>query len=54
MIIVDNADFSYMFQKENAIPCLSWYDSTQDTELFDLIPILQALASVSHCDRVGE
>ncbi len=31
VIIVDNADFSYMFQRDNAIPCTSWYDNTSDT-----------------------
>ncbi len=46
VIIIDNAEFSYMFQPNNALPCLSWYEDPSDTELLDLIPILQALGSV--------
>ncbi len=46
VIIIDNAEFSYMFQPNNALPYLSWYEDPSDTELLDLIPILQALGSV--------
>ena len=53
VIIIDNADFSYLFQPENAMPCLSWYDDPRDTELLDMIPILQALGSVGISLIVG-
>ena len=46
VIIIDNADFSYMFQVSNAVPCKSWYDDQSDRELIDFVPILQALGSV--------
>ena len=41
------------------MPCLSWYDDPRDTELLDMIPILQALGRVglwlivaSRCDAL--
>jgi TFIIF-interacting CTD phosphatase-like protein len=37
---------SYLFQPENAIPCLSWYNNKQDRELLRLIPILEKLSCV--------
>ena len=50
VIIIDNADFSYMFQVSNAFPCKSWYDDQSDRELIDFVPILQALGSVMNFD----
>lgn len=46
IMIVDNAPASYMFQPENAYPCISWYDDMKDRELYDMIPIMEALATV--------
>ena len=36
VIILDNSPIAYMFQPENAIPILSWYDNPEDTELHRL------------------
>ena len=51
LIIVDNAPVSYMFQPENAIPILSWYNSKVDRELIKLVPLLDKL---SQCGDVRE
>jgi len=47
-IIIDNSPSSYLFHTENAIPCESWFDDENDTELTDLIPILQTLSKVDN------
>ena len=33
IIIIDNSPASYLFQPENALPCISWYDDMKDREL---------------------
>ena len=45
-IIIDNSPTSYLFHPENALPTESWYDDMSCTELYQFIPILQALAKV--------
>jgi len=47
-IIIDNSPSSYLFHPENAIPCEGWYDDEHDTELLDLLPILEALTKVDN------
>eukprot|EP01049_Picozoa_sp_SAG25_P006651 SAG25_NODE_511_length_7294_cov_181.757192_3_plen_103_part_00 len=42
-IIVDNSAASYQFQPENAIPCSNFIDDPNDTDLYEMIPLLQAL-----------
>jgi len=44
VIIVDNSPVAYMFQPENAMPALSWYDDQSDKELLRLANILERLA----------
>eukprot|EP00002_Diphylleia_rotans_P022231 TRINITY_DN4354_c0_g1_i10.p1 TRINITY_DN4354_c0_g1~~TRINITY_DN4354_c0_g1_i10.p1 ORF type:complete len:140 (+),score=27.31 TRINITY_DN4354_c0_g1_i10:276-695(+) len=44
VIILDNSPLSYMFQPENALPISSWFEDPQDSELLDLIPVLEALS----------
>lgn len=44
IIIIDNSPNSYLFQPQNALPCVSWYDNPNDTELNSFIPILEKLA----------
>eukprot|EP00002_Diphylleia_rotans_P022236 TRINITY_DN4354_c0_g1_i15.p1 TRINITY_DN4354_c0_g1~~TRINITY_DN4354_c0_g1_i15.p1 ORF type:complete len:175 (+),score=25.46 TRINITY_DN4354_c0_g1_i15:276-800(+) len=47
VIILDNSPLSYMFQPENALPISSWFEDPQDSELLDLIPVLEALSQVN-------
>jgi len=44
-IIVDNSPFSYMFQPENAIPILSWFNDYSDRHLYTLLPLLEELST---------
>ena len=46
LMILDNSPNSYMFQPENAVPILSWYDNMADRLLFHYIQIFQGLAVV--------
>eukprot|EP00741_Cyanophora_paradoxa_P011031 tig00020553_g10663.t1 len=50
-IIVDNSPASYVLQPQNAVPVTSWFGSTEDRELYDLIPFLEQAA---HADDVIE
>jgi len=44
IIIIDNSPHSYAFNPQNAIPCKSWFDDHTDTELLDLLQMLQTLS----------
>ena len=46
-IIVDNSAISYSFQPENAIPCSNFIDDPNDRDLYEMVPLLQALVRVS-------
>ena len=46
IIIVDNSPSAYMFQPENALPILSWYDNMNDHVLYEFLPILAGLSKV--------
>lgn len=46
IIIIDNSPSSYLFQPENALPILSWYDDKEDQYLYQYIPMLKELADV--------
>lgn len=39
-VFIDNAPKSYLFQPTNAVPITSWFDDMNDTELKDIIPVL--------------
>jgi RNA polymerase II subunit A small phosphatase-like protein len=52
VIIVDNSPNAYYFHPENAVPILSWYDDLDDRCLFELIPLLEALAQVDDVRKV--
>ena len=43
VIIVDNSPVAYLFQPENAIPAVNWYDDPNDTELPRIAAILEKL-----------
>ncbi|XP_055388968.1 uncharacterized protein LOC129618166, partial [Condylostylus longicornis] len=44
LVILDNSPNSYAFQPQNALPIESWFDDPADDELYQLIPILDALS----------
>jgi len=44
IMIIDNSPHSYAFNPENAIPCESWFSDKNDTELLELIPVLEELS----------
>uniref|UniRef100_A0A914VL07 Mitochondrial import inner membrane translocase subunit TIM50 n=1 Tax=Plectus sambesii TaxID=2011161 RepID=A0A914VL07_9BILA len=46
VIIVDNSPASYAFHPDNAVPVQSWFDDQNDTELLEIIPLLERLAGV--------
>ena len=45
-IIIDNNPVSYLLNKENGIPILTWHSSKSDNELMKLVPLLEYLAKV--------
>jgi RNA polymerase II subunit A small phosphatase-like protein len=47
--IVDNSPTSFLFQPRNSVQCTSWFDDMTDTELGDLLPLMEDLAV---CDNV--
>jgi len=50
IMILDNSPHSYLFNRENAIPCETWYNETSDRELMDIMPLLERLADPSVVD----
>lgn len=44
VIIVDNSPVAYLFQPENAVPAVSWYDDPTDTELNRIAVLLERMA----------
>lgn len=46
IILIDNSPNSYRLQPENALPCTTWYNDPEDTELFDFIPLLTGLSKI--------
>ncbi|KAH3745648.1 NLI interacting factor [Pelomyxa schiedti] len=42
-VIIDNTPGSFMLQPENGIGVTSWIDNQQDTELTDLLPLLESM-----------
>lgn len=52
VIIVDNSPVAYLFQPENAIPAVNWYDDPNDTELQRIATILERLAFEDDVRRV--
>jgi len=43
VIIVDNSPVAYLFQPENAILAISWYDDPEDTELNRIATLLDSI-----------
>lgn len=46
VIIIDNSPTAYLFQPENALPIVSWYEDLDDTLLYDYQPFLIELSKV--------
>ncbi|EPZ31737.1 NIF-domain-containing protein [Rozella allomycis CSF55] len=46
IIIVDNSPASYMFHPKNALPVTSWFSDPNDTELLQLLKVLEGLKDV--------
>jgi len=44
-IIIDNSPLSFLFDQYNAIACTSWFGDEDDSELRDLIPVLNGSLS---------
>lgn len=47
IIIIDNSPASYLFQPENALPCGSFFDCMEDTELWVLLEFLRLITRVA-------
>lgn len=43
VIIIDNSPNSYLFQPENALPSISWFDDKNDYELLEISKVLDKL-----------
>jgi len=52
VMIIDNSPQSYRFQPRNAIPITSWFDDPHDTELIDLLPVLET--TLKDCEDVRD
>lgn len=47
LLIIDNSPTAYLFQPENALPILSWYEDKSDRCLYDYCPFLRELTKVN-------
>jgi len=47
VVLIDNSPHSYMFQKRNGIPIISFYEDKDDTELLKLETFLLTLSKTS-------
>ncbi len=52
VIIVDNSPVAYLFQPENAMPAVSWYDDKSDTELLRIANLLERIAQEDDVRKV--
>ena len=46
VIIIDNSPTSFLFQPENSLPSISWYEDKSDRDLVEYIPLLEQLSKV--------
>jgi hypothetical protein len=46
VLIIDNSPTAYLFQPDNALPIISWYDDKSDRQLYDYMPFLAQLSKV--------
>jgi len=52
IIIIDNSPTSFLFQPRNSIQCTSWFDDVGDSELADLLPVMEDLAMCTNVYHV--
>lgn len=52
VILLDNLPQSYILQPQNGLPIISWYDCSKDTQLRDILPLLEALSKVQDVRNV--
>lgn len=52
VIIIDNSPYAYKNFINNAIPITSWFSDSNDTELLNLLPFLDALRFVSNVQNI--
>ena len=45
ILIVDNSPVAYLFQPENAMPAVNWYDDPTDTELNRIATLLDRMVN---------
>ncbi|CCE65848.1 hypothetical protein TPHA_0N00670 [Tetrapisispora phaffii CBS 4417] len=50
IIILDNSPASYIFHPQHAIPISSWFSDSHDSELLNIIPLLEDLSKKSVLD----
>lgn len=46
VLIIDNSPTAYLFQPDNALPIVSWYEDKEDRCLYEYIPFLIKLSQV--------
>ena len=46
IVIVDNSPLSYALHPENGLPILTWFEDKNDTELYQIMPVLEFLSYV--------
>lgn len=47
VILIDNSPGAAAYQPENYLPCTSWFGSSEDTELLDMLVLLRELSNIS-------
>ncbi|BAM41589.1 RNA polymerase II carboxyterminal domain phosphatase [Theileria orientalis strain Shintoku] len=52
VIIIDNSPACYCLNPNNAIPILSWFDDSNDIELFNLLPLLDHLSKADDVTKI--
>ena len=52
VIILDNSPVAYLFQPENAIPAVSWYDDKSDEELLRIANLLERMVHEEDARKV--
>jgi CTD small phosphatase-like protein 2 len=54
IVIIDNSAFSFGFNVNNGVPILSYYDSTEDKELYHLIDYLEMISKAEDVRKINK